>query len=365
MIVAMAVSLFLLLGVVSMLGLDSLGARPSGERQARILGSANFREGRFRNLEPTHKLMPGTFWQMLRHQLFGGEQRTPLAPVPVVTRTAADYASPAPSGLRATWVGHASVLVEIDGLRVLVDPIWSERCSPLGFVGPVRFHPPPMALEELPLIDAVLISHDHYDHLDAATVVALARRGAHFAVPLGVGAHLEHWGVPATQVTDLDWYESVTIKGLRLTATPARHYSGRSIHTDSTLWASWAIGGPVHRVFFSGDSGYSERFREVGEKLGPFDLTLVKIGACDPTWQQIHMDPEEAVRTHLDVRGRVLLPVHWGTFNLAYHDWNEPPERALAAARAQGAVIVLPRPGEWFEPSQPPPVETWWREGAR
>jgi L-ascorbate metabolism protein UlaG (beta-lactamase superfamily) len=348
--------------IVSLGGLASFGGRPEGERLERIRRSKQFRDGKFRNPLPTSTLVPGTFWQMMRHQLFGKEQRVPRNPVPIVQRTADDYASPPASGLRVTWIGHASTLVEIDGRRILTDPIWSERCSPSTLVGPKRFHAPPVPLFDLPPIDAVVISHDHYDHLDMATVRALAVRGTRFAVPLGIGAHLERWGVPPNGIVELDWDQSAEMNGLTLTATPARHYSGRNpLRGDQTLWASWVIKGPSHRVFFSGDSGYFDAFKGIGARHGPFDLALLKIGACDPTWQQIHMSPEEAVQAQLDVRAKLLLPVHWGTFNLAFHDWNEPPDQAVAAARKSGAAIVVPRPGQLVEPDRPPVLERWWR----
>jgi L-ascorbate metabolism protein UlaG (beta-lactamase superfamily) len=342
--------------------LRSFGGRLEGPRLERARRSPQFDGQQFVNPIPTHKLLPGTFWEMTRHQLFGGEERVPRRPLPVVARAASDYGSPPPSGLRATWIGHASTLVELDGFRVLTDPIWSERCSPSTLVGPRRFHPPPIALADLPAIDAVVISHDHYDHLDMGTVQVLAARGTRFAVPLGVGAHLEAWGVPAAQVAELDWGESLRLGELTLTATPARHYSGRNpLHADEALWASWVLAGPRHRVFFSGDSGFFEGFRAIGAAHGPFDLTLIKIGACDRTWQEIHMSPGEAVQAHRDLGGRLLLPVHWGTFNLAFHAWNAPAEEVLAAAGDDGVALVVPRPGELVEPGLPPPLEAWWR----
>jgi L-ascorbate metabolism protein UlaG (beta-lactamase superfamily) len=214
-----------------------------------------------------------------------------------------DYSRPPASGLRATWIGWASVLVEIDGRTVLTDPVWSERCSPSTLVGPKRFHPPPIAIDELPPIDLVLISHDHYDHLDMPTVQTLAARGSHFAVPLGVGAHLEHWNIPASQIHELDWNETFRLHDLTITATPARHYSGRNpMFGDETLWASWVAAGPRHKIFFSGDSGYSPSFAIIGAHHGPFDLALIKIGASDPTWSEVHMNPEEAVQAALDLR---------------------------------------------------------------
>lgn len=341
--------------------LVALGGRVAGTRLDRARRSPQFAGGKFRNPQPS-RLVTGSWREMARRQFFGKEQRAPLAPVPVVLRTARDYAAPPASGLRATWIGWATVLVEIDGRVVLTDPIWSERCSPSTLVGPKRFHPPPVALDDLPRVDAVVISHDHYDHLDMATIRVLAARGTRFFVPLGIGAHLERWGVPAEQVRELDWNESVELDGLAITATPARHYSGRDPrHNDETLWASWVVKGPRHRVFFSGDSGYSDRFAAIGAEHGPFDLTLIKIGASDPTWSDIHMTPEEAVQTHRDLRGKVMLPVHWATFNLAFHAWGDPADRAVAAAEKAGVTLVVPRPGAFVEPGPAlTPRDAWW-----
>lgn len=340
----------------------TFGGKVEGARLERARRSPHFDGTRFVNSVPTHVLVPGTLWEMIRHQLLGGEERVPRRPPPVVARTAADYDLPPPSGLRATWIGHASTLVEVDGHRLLTDPVWSERASPSTLVGPMRFHPPPLPIEALPPIDVVIISHDHFDHLDMSTVQALAARGSRFAVPLGVGAHLEAWSIPGSQITELDWGESVRMGGLELVATPARHYSGRNpLRRDGTLWSSWVVKGPSHRIFFSGDSGYFDGFKAIGAAHGPFDLTLIKIGACDRTWQQIHMSPEEAVQVHVDLGGRLLLPVHWGTFNLAFHAWNAPAEEAVAAAAARNVAIAVPRPGQWMEPTAPPPLDPWWR----
>lgn len=309
-------------------------------------------------------MLTGSYREMLRRQFFGGEQRQPSSPIPVITRTARDYANAPASGLRATWIGWSSVLVEIDGRVILTDPVWSERCSPSTLVGPKRFHPPPVAINELPRIDLVVISHDHYDHLDMPVARFLGARGTHFAVPLGIGAHLERWGIPRAQIHELDWNQTVAVGDLSVTATPARHYSGRNPkYASETLWASWVMKGPRHRVFFSGDSGYTTAFATTGAQHGPFDLTLIKIGASDPTWAEIHMTPEQAVQTHLDLRGRVMLPVHWGTFNLAFHAWRDPVDRAVAAASKNRVRIVVPKPGEFVEPSAPvTATEEWWRK---
>ena len=345
--------------------LDALGAAPAGERLARIRRSPNYRDGAFRNPEATSVASTGSTWQTIRQWLGGHEQRVPPGPLPVVTLTRADFARPPASGLRATWLGHSTVLVEIDGARILFDPVWARRASPSSLVGPKRFHAPPLALGELPPLDAIVASHDHYDHLDREVVRALARdpaqSRARFVVPLGVGAHLEKWGVAADRIVELDWSESAAVGPLTLTATPARHFSGRGLgDRNHTLWASWSVAGPAHRVFHSGDTGPFAGFADIGARHGPFDLTLVKIGAYGETWPDIHLTPEQAVDVHAKLRGRVLLPIHWGTFNLAFHAWDEPAERVVAAA-AGGTRLVMPKPGESVEPAMARPVEPWWR----
>jgi len=349
--------------------LDALGASPEGERLARIRRSPHYRDGAFRNPDTTTTLATGSTWKMLRQWLGGHEQRVPPAPMPIVTLTRADFALPPVSGLRATWLGHSTVLVEIDGARILFDPVWARRASPSTLIGPKRFHAPPLALEELPALDAIVATHDHYDHLDRGVVRALARSSAQsamrFIVPLGVGAHLERWGVAPSRITELDWSESTTLGPLTLTATPARHFSGRGFKGNHTLWASWSVIGPKHRIFHSGDTGPFNGFAAIGAAHGPFDLTFIKIGAYGETWPDIHLTPEQAVDAHAEMQGRVLLPIHWGTFNLAFHVWDEPAERVVAAAGAAGAHIVMPKPGESVEPTTALPLVPWWRAVRR
>jgi L-ascorbate metabolism protein UlaG (beta-lactamase superfamily) len=350
--------------------LSVLGAAPTGERLARIQRSPHWRDGTFRNPVPTRKTLPGTMTETVRRQLGGGEQRVPPAPLPIADRTRETLAVLPRSGLRATWLGHSTVVIEIDGHRLLVDPVWAERASPSRRVGPRRFHRMPVTLGGLPPLDVVLLTHDHYDHLDMAAVRTLAtsraQAKARFVAPLGVGAHLERWGVAPARITELDWHESTDVGALTLTATPARHFSGRGLRDgDRTLWASWVIDGPTHRVFHSGDSGPWDGFADIGAQHGPFNLTMVKIGAYGPTWPEIHLDPEQAVAAHVALRGELLLPIHWGTFNLAFHAWDEPAERVVAAAEAAGVALVMPRPGEGVEPCAPRTVEAWWRTVGR
>ena len=340
------------------------GGSLQGDRAARARASPQFRGDHFENVIPKTPMSNAVLWDLLKRQYSGNEMRTPPSSCPPVVRLSREDVKDRPApGLRAIWFGHASVYLEIDGTRVMTDPVLSDYASPFSGIGPKRFHPPPLALEALPKIDAVVISHDHYDHLDVKTVRRLAQSGAHFFVPLGVGAHLERWGVPGAQFTELDWWQSADINGLKLTSTPARHYSSRGLRDgNATLWSSWSIAGPIHRVYFSGDTGFGEHFREIGERLGPFDLSLVKIGSYGPGqgWLDIHMDPEEAVKAHVAVKARRMLPVHWATFNLAFHAWDEPIKRALAAGRERSIDLVTPRIGEVVAAGAAFASVNWW-----
>ncbi|GEC03031.1 MBL fold metallo-hydrolase [Streptomyces spinoverrucosus] len=348
----------------------AFGADPSGERMARIRRSPHFRDGVFQNPGGPSRIRPSGAALDFAKTYFDKDarnRRTPHGAVPLHTATAADLARPPATGLRLTWLGHSSVLAEIDGQRVLFDPVWGERCSPFAFAGPKRLHPVPLPLTALGPVDVVVISHDHYDHLDMPTIKALADTDTLFAVPLGVGAHLEHWGVSADRLRELDWHESAKVGGLTLTATPARHFCGRGLrNTQHTLWASWVVAGEEHQIFHSGDTGYFEGFRDIGADHGPFDATMIQIGAYSEFWPDIHMTPDEGVRAHLDLQSGdaasgVLLPIHWGTFNLAPHAWAEPGEWMKDAAGEVGQAVAFPRPGEPFEPAGDLPGEPWWR----
>ena len=320
---------------------------------------------RYYNPIPT-ALSSGNYGRMARHWLRGREQRVPEPPLAPFRADVAALAGPVPAdALRATWLGHSTVLLEVDGRRLLTDPVWRARSSPVSFLGPKRFFPNPLPLAEVPPLDAVLLSHDHFDHLDPLAIRALAAGGVPFFCPTGVGQHLRRWGVPAGQITERVWGESAALApDFTLTATPARHFSGRrfGLDQDATLWTSWVLRGSRHRVFFGGDSGpFAAAFRQVGEEHGPFDLTLLEIGAADPDWADIHMGPLGAIEAHQLLRGRVLLPLHWGTFNLAYHAWTAPAEEVVQAAAAAGVLLLLPRPGERVEVGDAPQVSYWWR----
>ncbi|MGF1426281.1 MBL fold metallo-hydrolase [Kitasatospora sp. LaBMicrA B282] len=346
----------------------AFGRRPDPEGDDRIRNSPQYADGTFHNAPSTLAREPqvrgagdpNPFVRFLSDRA----GRTPEGTVPVVRDAGAKH-RPAAEGVAVTWYGHASALVELEGARVLLDPIWSERCSPAAQLGPKRLHPVPVALEELPAVDVVLISHDHYDHLDMHTVKRLLRsQSAPFAVPLGIGGHLRRWGVPEHRIIELDWDETCTLGELTVTLTAAHHFSGRSLARNTTLWGSWVIAGRTRKVFYTGDSGYFEGYAAIGAQHGPFDAALVQIGAYDRYWADIHLTPEDAVLAHRELTGGLLIPVHWCTFNLGLHPWAEPVERLLAEAKAQGVAVAVPRPGERIEVADPPELDRWWAELA-
>jgi L-ascorbate metabolism protein UlaG (beta-lactamase superfamily) len=336
-------------------------------RRERMKSAANFRDGHFFN--PSGRTAPGHLGVgMLADFLFGGSKRVPPAELPLVSPVETWRDRPK-SGLRASWLGHSTTLLEIDGARILTDPVWAMRASPASFVGPKRFHRPPVAIEALPQLDAILVSHDHYDHLDAAAVALLAKTStATFVTALGVGARLERMGVPGERIIELAWWESAEIPGTRVVvhAAPAQHFSGRSTgDRNETLWASYAFVGPRHRVFFSGDTGLEPELPTIAERLGPFDLVMLEVGAWHPAWGDIHLGPEQALVAHAKLGGGVLLPVHWSTFDLALHAWDEPILALETAARERGLPLAAPRIGgvvDVFAPDDLPPLDCWWRE---
>jgi L-ascorbate metabolism protein UlaG (beta-lactamase superfamily) len=337
--------------------LPSFGGMADGARLERMRQSPQFHNGRFENTPPYVSNMS---LQRELHDYMGDQVREPQFEVPGIKMSADELAKPVAPGLRSWWLGHASVLIEMDGVRILTDPMLSQRASPFQFIGPARLHPVPLPLEQWKNIDAVVISHDHFDHLDMDTIRQLSQGGTHFYVGLGIGAHLERWQVPAAQIHEMDWWEQASIKGVVIHCTPARHYSGRTSMNNSTLWASWMVKGPTHSLYFSGDTGYASHFKAIKERLGAPELALIKVGAYGDTWMDIHMNPESAVQAYQDLGAQTLLPVHWATFNLAYHDWAEPVVRTVLAARAKGAQVVTPRVGEKFEFGLPFDSKPWY-----
>jgi L-ascorbate metabolism protein UlaG (beta-lactamase superfamily) len=283
----------------------------------------------------------------------------PRAPIPVQALSAAALADAPDASLFR--LGHSTLLLKLAGEFWLTDPVFSERASPVQWAGPKRFHAPPIDIAALPPIKGVILSHDHFDHLDHDAILQLAPKVEVFVTPLGVGDRLIEWGIAASKVRQLDWWQQTAVHGVQLVATPAQHFSGRSLRDgDSTLWASWVIVAGDLRLFFSGDTGYHADFKTIGDRLGPFDVTLLETGAYDAQWPEVHMQPEETLQAHLDLRGRWLMPVHNGTFDLAMHPWHEPFDRILDLAAAHGVRLATPSMGERLSLSAPHPGQRWW-----
>jgi L-ascorbate metabolism protein UlaG (beta-lactamase superfamily) len=336
--------------------------RRDGLRRERTVASRLYVNGRFENPSGLGPGLEGAKLPILGEFFFRRGRREPDLPLPVDRPQAIWRARPS-SGFRVTWLGHSTVLLELDGRRVLTDPVFGDRASPVGFAGPKRFHPVPADITELPELDVVLLSHDHYDHLCRPTMEAIARLRIPVVTALGVGVHLERFGVDPELITELDWHESALVGGVSFTATPAQHFSGRGIGgRNQTLWASWVVASERRKVFFSGDTGLTPEFRGIGEQHGPFDLVMLEVGAYHPAWRSIHLGPENALAAFQMLGGGTLLPVHWGTFNLALHDWDEPAETLVALAEREGARVLTPRLGNAFEPDRVERPVPWWRE---
>ncbi|MCP6698338.1 MBL fold metallo-hydrolase [Pseudomonas donghuensis] len=263
----------------------------------------------------------------------------------------------------SVWrLGHSTVLLKLSERFFITDPVFAERASPVQWAGPRRFHPPPLKLDQLPPLTAVILSHDHFDHLDEQAIRQLANSAEYFIAPLGGGDILIGWGVPASKVRQLDWWQETSVEGVRFVATPAQHFSGRGLFdSNSTLWASWVMIDDQLKVFFSGDTGYFDGFKEIGKQYGPFDLTLIETGAYNLNWPDVHMQPEQSLQAHLDLRGRWLLPIHNGTFDLSTHSWHEPFDRILALANAAQVSLSTPQIGERVSLDQPHSGPAWWQ----
>jgi L-ascorbate metabolism protein UlaG (beta-lactamase superfamily) len=342
-----------------------MGRRPEGARLERIKASPRFVDGVFRNLHP---IMPGLRdssvpMPTLKEFLCGGGRRVPSGPLPSLNPLET-WQKPPGSALRVTWLGHSTLLIEIDGYRVLTDPVWGPRASPSRLAGPKRFQPVPVALRALPPLDLVVVSHDHYDHLDFPTIRELRKSSVPFVTSLGVGAHLEAWGIEPQRIQELDWWESYTLPGseLSVTAAPSQHFSGRLFKSrNTTLWSSLMIRTPRHRVFFSGDTGLTSEYQTIRERLGPFDLVMLEVGAFHPSWGDMHLGPENALRAHALIGGGPFLPIHWGTFSLAMHAWDQPAEVLFEQGAKSGVQLLMPRLGEPLEPAHGFSVQPWWR----
>jgi len=367
-----ALLLLTVMGAVLLLSrCEQFGAIPSGPDHQRMTESPNYNTDQDMFVNE----VPGVIEEMLAHSgfwanprknltnnfLFNPNTPTPDVPLPEVR-------GPLPSDLRDTfdtvkftWLGHATVLASINGKTILFDPVFSESAAPVSWAVK-RYQPPAIDIDQLPPIDFIVISHDHYDHLDMNAVKFFRESDTRFLVPLGVASHLEYWGIGRDRVTEFDWWQSRNISGITFTCAPAQHFSGRTatIAMQKTLWASWAVRTEAASVYFSGDSGYAGHFKEIGDRLGPFDLTFIDAGQYNERWRQVHNLPPEVIDAFNDLRGDILVPIGWGMFTLALHDWYEPPVEISSRAVAIGATVAIPRFGEWVDIRQRLPDKKWW-----
>lgn len=344
----------------------SFGGEVSEERRKEYQTSKQFKNGTFANTKNVPE--DPSFSQMMsmtRKFFFTKvENGVPGKNIEVKKVDSLDLAT-YQSKTRLIWFGHSAFLLQMEHKTILIDPMFGKVPAPHPWLGGNRFSKKlPIALDKLPKIDAVLISHDHYDHLDYDSIKTLKDKVGHFYVPLGVGVHLEAWGVPKEKIDELDWWEEVQFKNLQFACTPAQHFSGRKFNNrQSTLWSSWVIRSETENIFFSGDSGYAPHFKEIGAKYGPFDFAMLECGQYNKMWPDIHMFPEETAQAGIDLRARAFMPIHWGAFKLALHSWTDPVERAAKTAEQLQIPMITPEIGQAFELENPGEVHSnWWRD---
>jgi len=354
-----------LVAAVAFVGLSpQLGGKPTKADEQRYAQSGHYQHGEFVNLVPTSVSTSGSTVGLIWKLLFRKDPHaTPPGPLPLQPLDSLAITKKTPGMVRVTWFGHSASLVEMAGQNILLDPMLSLEMGPVRWATPNRYNRQlALAPEKLPYIAAVLISHDHYDHLDYETIKKIKDKVGHFYVPLGIAPHLRAWGVPRTRITEMNWGDSAQLPGLVLRCTPSRHFSGRGLgNRNSTLWSSWVLQSATKRVFYTGDGGYGPHFAAIGAAYGPFDLALVECGQYDADWAEIHMRPEQSVQAARDVRAAVMLPVHWGAFTEANHAWNEPVKRATAEAARLGQIITTPHLGEPVTLGAALPKEQWWK----
>jgi L-ascorbate metabolism protein UlaG (beta-lactamase superfamily) len=336
------------------------GTNPKGEDLKTIHDSSNFRNGQFQNLSKTPSLTEGAgFFGVLREFLFDKDKRN--KPAAALPSQKTDLLHLAPDRNLLVWFGHSSYFIQTEGKTILVDPVFSGNASPLSFTTRSFDGTDIYTVDDIPTIDYLFISHDHWDHLDYKTVLGLKSKVKKLITGLGTAAHLEHWGYDRTKMEIKDWNESIQLdNGFTVLTTPARHFSGRGLKRNGSLWMSFVLSTPVRKIFIGGDSGYDQHFREIGLAYGPFDLAILEDGQYNKNWKYIHMNPEETVQAAIDLRAKRLLPVHWGKFSLSLHAWDEPIIRIKKEAALRNMNLVHPKIGEAVDLDQEESFDTWW-----
>lgn len=354
--------------LLAALGIGSTGCASSGTAPAASAAAASSSQrgpdGLYRNLDNPDARPSQDAWTIWRRFLFQKKEGTvPVDAIPVrkLDRAALDALDPAAN--HVIRLGHSSHLLKLHGRYWLIDPVFSERASPVQWAGPKRFHPPPITLAELPAIEGLILSHDHYDHLDVATIEALTARVQRYFVPLGVGERLRGMGVAAEAIEEFDWWQASRHGAIGLTATPAQHFSGRTLwDRNRTLWAGWIIDSGGQRIFYSGDSGYFPGYRQIGERFAGIDLAMMENGAYDAYWPAVHSTPEQTVQAFRDLRAKLLYVVHNSTFDLAFHTWRDPLDRIAALAEEQKLPLATPEIGEVLTIGRPRENRRWWKD---
>lgn len=358
--IILAVISALCLITVWVLNLPVFGNLPKGERLKRIQQLSNYADGEIKNQSLTPvKPDDVSYWQMIKAVIKGNENGSPKKPLP--------YLQPdfnRSEVLKITWFGHSSYLIQVDGKNILVDPVFSQRTSPFQFLGTKNFEGTDfIKAEDFPPLDLILITHDHYDHLDYQSILKLKDKTTHFITSLGVGAHLEHWGIPAQHITEMAWGETISpLPDMSFTAAPARHFSGRLFKRNQTLWASYILKTKNNKLYLGGDSGYDKHFKTIGDQYGPFDVAILECGQYNKMWPLIHLSPEETVQASIALKAKYLMPVHWGKFRLALHDWDEPIKRVVAESNVLNVSIITPMLGQSFGLDENAPNKQWWKD---
>lgn len=344
----------------------TFGSKPKGKIQQKIKESAQFNpeKKKFENRRPeliAKMKKESMSWKTMKKWFSNTNERTPANRLPQIKPDIAQFIKNSDHP-KVIWLGHSTILLNLAGKIILIDPVFSNQASPVSFMVK-RFQKPVLSLQELPEIDHIIISHDHYDHLDMETVQFFRNKRTTFMVPLGIGAHLSGWGIDQIKIDELDWWESLKTDAIEFISTPAQHFSGRSLTGgDKTLWSSWVIRNTEHQIFYSGDSGYDAHFKEIGDKYGPFDVAFIENGQYNHAWKAVHMMPEESAQAYFDLKAELYIPVHWGMFNLSLHNWYDPIEEIHILSQKQGLRLATPQIGELLEITEETQTKQWWRK---